>query len=283
MKVLNSMQIDGMFRIIAIGLFIVGWLGAQGQNPGYETGARNAAMGGATVAHVDLWSAHQNQGSMAFVKESAIGVNYGRRFSLSELSQVGLAAIWHSELGNFALTGHRDGFESFNRTKFGLAYGRLFGDKIGIGVQFNLMNTYIAETENQPLGFTFELGMRYVINDDFSIAAHYFNPTRSRIHPDFDDRYSTILRAGFEFAPSEEFCLAGEAYQDMNQDIAFRLGIDYAILEAIHLRTGFSTGTNQFGGGLGIVVEKLNIDLSAQLHRTLGWTPQVGLSYRLND
>jgi hypothetical protein len=277
------MQIHSMNKFYTLGIVLLLVLSAQGQNPGYETGARNAALGGATVAHVDLWSAHQNQGSMAFMEQSAIGVNYGRRFSLSELSQVGLAALWHSELGNFALTGHRDGFESFNRTKFGLAYGRLFGENIGIGVQFNLMNTYIEETENQPIGFTFELGFRYKISEEFSFAAHYFNPTRSRIHPDFDDRYSTILRAGFEFEPSSDFCLAGEAYQDMNQDIAFRLGIDYGIWEVIHIRTGFSTGNQQFGGGLGIVTGSLDIDLSAQLHRTLGWTPQIGLSYRLND
>ena len=272
-----------MIRIFTFWLSICTTVVVLGQNPGYETGARNAAVGGATVSHVDLWSAHQNQGAMAFMDQSAIGVNYGRRFNLGELSQVGLAALWHSDLGNFALTGHRDGFASFNRTKFGLAYGRLFGDNIGFGVQFNVMNTYIEETETQPLGFTFELGFRYKISDEFSFAAHYFNPTRSRIHPDFDDRYSTILRAGFEFAPNSDFCLAGEAYKDMNQDIAFRLGIDYGIWEVIHLRTGFSTGNQQFGGGLGIVAGRLDIDLSAQLHRTLGWTPQVGLNYRLNE
>lgn len=272
-----------MTRKLVLLLFLLGYMLTNAQNPGYETGARSAAMGGASVSHVDIWSIHQNQGSMAFLEHSAVGLNYGRRFNLRELSQVALAGIWHTDVGNFGISAYRNGFDLYNRTKIGLAYARTFGENIGFGVQFNVMDTYIDEIDNQPPGFTFEMGFRYKINDEFSFAAHYFNPTRARIHPDFEDRYSTILRAGFEFQPVESFALAGEAYKDMNQEIAFRMGMDYALVEMIFIRVGFATGTQQFGGGLGIHLESIDIDLTAQLHRTLGWSPQIGLNYRFDE
>ena len=263
-----------------------------GANDNTPIGGRSAAMANSSVTLCDFWSVHNNQAGLASFNHMAIGFYYENRFMVKELGLRAGAFVLPTKSGVFGLNYNYFGYTKYNEQKIGLAYGRSFGKNFSVGLQLDYLTTRIAEDYGSKSTFTFELGIRTKLTENFVLATHVYNPIGVKIENEYNERVPTIFKLGLAYQLSEKLLLALETEKDLDYKPLIRGGIEYKIVEQAIVRIGYSTLPSTTGSqsmsisslyafGFGLQLNKLNIDFSSTIHQTLGWSPQFSISYKL--
>jgi len=241
-------------------------------------GARGAGMANASLTFADIHSIFANQAGLAFVKKTSAMAASERRFNLSHLSTFLAAVAVPTRSGTFGLAVHYFGFDAFNEQKIGLAYARKLLKNFSIGLQFDYLNTKVAEYGSKGV-LTFELGFLLRATKKIQLATHLFNPARTELAN--GENLPTTFSFGGSFRPSEKVVLVVEVEKDISFDARVKAGIEYQVVEEIFLRTGISTEPAQASFGLGFKIKNgLKIDVASSYHQVLGYSPSVGLSFQ---
>ncbi len=260
-------------------LFLLAACNSHAANDNYPFGGRAAGMGNASVTLYDFWAISHNQAGLSRLEKMAAGVYFENRFLVEELSFGAGAFVLPTRSGVFGVSFTYFGFDLYNETKVGIAYGREFGERLSTGLQLNYHHTGIGEDYGNKGNITFELGVIYHILPQLSIGAHLFNPTRARISDFADERIPTIFKTGLAYEFSDRVMVILEAEKSVNLDPVLKAGIEYHITDPVYLRGGIGTNpmTNAFGFGL--EQGNLNIDLATSYHHILGYSPQISFIY----
>ena len=249
-------------------------------NEPQSIGARINAMGGAGLTLSDPYSVFNNQAAMAFVDGISVALYTEQRFLLKELSYHAGGVILPTKLGAFGLSVNYYGFDLYNEKKIGLAYSRLFSNKISGGIQIDYVGTSISEYGNAST-FTVELGLLVKITNQLTTAAHVFNPVR--VNSGFtDEKIPTTLKLGLAYQPGKKVLIDAEVQKNIDELARFSSGIEYQVVDAFHLRAGFQTNPSVYCFGVGINVKQLKIDLATTYHAVLGVSPQFSISYQFS-
>ena len=245
-------------------------------------GGRSAGLAHTSTTLSDVWSAHQNQAGLAFLEKAEAGLYYENRFLVPELSLQAAAVAIPFNNGAFGISYSRFGFSLYNENKVGLAYAQKFSEKLAASVQINYMHTFIAENYGNKGFLTGEVGLLYKINNEITVGAHLFNPTRTKL-ADFDnERIPTIMKLGLQYDFSKSLFIATEFFQDIGHDMALKFGLEYKVVEKVYLRGGVSTNPWYNAFGIGLHLGDFKVDISSSFHSVLGYSPQVSLNYRFN-
>ncbi len=245
-------------------------------------GGRSAALGHASVTLRDVWSLHNNQAGLAFLKQKlAVGAYYENRFNLSEMALRGAVLAVPTKGGTFGVSVQQFGFSAYNESKYALGYARKFGDNFAVGVQLNYMTVRFQRSEygSREL-ISAEIGIQANITDKLKVGAQVFNPTTTELDDYDNERLPTIMRAGLQYDFSEKVLAFAEIEKDVDQPAHVKLAVEYQVIELIHLRAGLSTNPFRNSFGFGLNLKGLSIDIATTYHEVLGYTPQVGLSYK---
>jgi hypothetical protein len=251
-------------------------------NDNNPIGGRVAGMGFTGVTLTDSWSVQNNQAGLGFVKNISAGMYYENHFLVKELSSKSVAFVLPTQSGVFGLNMNYFGYEKYNETKLGLAYGKAFGEKISAGIQLDYLNTHIAEDYGNKGNMTFEIGILSKLNKSLTIGAHVFNPIRVKVADYNDERIATIFKLGLSYNFSNKVLVIAETEKNINYKPQFKAGLEYHIIKEIYLRTGLSTNPTQNTFGIGIELKKIKIDLASSYHQVLGYSPQMSLVYNFN-
>lgn len=253
-----------------------------GSGENYLIGARSAGMAHASVTLSDLWSAHHNQAGLAGVKTISGGVFYESRFLLPELGLKGGAVAIPVGEGTFGLNISSFGYSKFSESKYGLAYARNFGEKFSAGIQMDYLHVRIGEEYGSKGAFAVEAGVQAKLTDELTIGAHVFNPNRAKIADYEDERMPTIMRVGLNYEFSDKVFVVLETEKDIDHKPVVRAGMEYQPAEILYFRIGVASNPflTSFGFGLNIK-EQFKLDFATSYHSTLGYSPQISLSYSL--
>lgn len=251
-------------------------------NEDYPIGARSAAMGNASVSFSDMWSAHHNQAGLGFVRNFSAGVSYENRFMVKEISVRGGVAAIPVKGGTFGLCITNFGFNLYSENKYSLSFAKAFGQKFSMGIALDYLTTRIAEGYGSKGVPAAELGVIAKPLKGLTIGAHVFNPTRAKINTYNNERLPSIIRLGANYELSEKVMVAIETQKDIQYKAEFKAGLEYKPVKEFYLRLGVSTNPVLSCFGFGINVKSIKIDFSGNYHQTLGFTPQLGLSYTFN-
>jgi hypothetical protein len=250
-------------------------------NENLPVGARSSAMGHASVNIADIWAAHHNQAGLASLTKIGGGVYYESRFTMAELSLKGGVAALPFEFGTFAVSVSSFGYRLYSESKFGLAYGMKLAENLRMGVQMNYHRTQIAEGIGNSGFFTGEIGLQGDINDELSIGAHIYNPTLTQQAEYNNEKIPTTIRLGAQYQFNEQFFLAVEGMQNIYDRPSLRVGMEYHVIEQLYLRGGVSTTPTLASFGFGLKLNNFFIDVASSYHSTLGFSPQISLSFNM--
>ena len=246
----------------------------------HGTGVRSNGLANASVAFTDLNSIFNNQAGLANLKETGFLLAAEQRFLLADLSSFGAGFAQPTRSGTFGLSVHYFGFESYNESKIGLAYGRKLMEKLSVGVQFDVLNTRISEYGSKTL-FTFEVGLQAELIENLLVGIHIYNPVRLEIIE--DEFLPSVFRAGATYTASKKLMLHTELEKDFDFPFVFKAGIEYALAKELWLRLGVQTNPTALSFGLGYQFQKgLRIDFATNYHQDLGFTPSLGVGFELN-
>jgi len=251
-----------------------------GQNGStYSNGARSSAIGNTGINFTDINSIFTNQAGLAKLENISFLVAAERRFSIADLNNLSAGFAIPTQSGTFGISINYFGFDLYNESKIGIAYSRKFMDKLSIGVQFDMLNTQIAEYGSKNL-FTFEVGLQSELNDQFTLGFHLFNPVRQEI---VEEEYlPSVIQAGVSYQPTKKVVVNVELEKDIDFPFTIKTGIEYEMVENFWLRIGVNTEPVAFSFGIGYLMKSgLRLDIASSYHQELGFTPAVSLGFDL--
>ncbi len=264
-------------RILLLFLLIPSLIFAGHENGHY--GGRSAGMGHTSVSLSDVWSTHHNQAGLGWLENATAGAFFQNKFLMKDLNYMGFAYAHPTSKGTFGVSFTNFGSTLYGESKFGLAYAMKFSEKITGGVQMNYHNTRVGNNYGNHSALTAELGMQAYLNDDFMLAVHLFNPTRTKLNEFNDERIPTIFRFGLSYAFSDKVLTTVEAEKDLLNNPFFRAGIEYKTSEMFFLRAGIGTNPTLASFGFGFNKDNMQIDIAAGYHQVLGFMPEVSFNY----
>ena len=279
-------------RIIKL-LFIILLFTLQVYSQDQPIGGRSAGMAGASVTLTDFWSVHNNQAALAGFDHIATGFYYENRFAVNELSLKSGAFVLPVKSGAFGVNLSYFGYSQYNEQKVGLAYGRKLGKYFSAGLQLDYQSIHIGEDYGSTGFVTFELGLHSQVTENFAIGAHVYNPFGANLSNEPSDKIPSIFKLGVGYTFSEDLLLTFETEKNTNFKPLFRGGLEYKIIEMVSVRMGYSTIPSTIGSekfnisslysfGFGLNIKDLKINFASSIHQTLGWSPQISISYNFN-
>ncbi len=247
----------------------------------HTLGAKSLGLGGTGVADNSINGMLFNQASLADIEQTSFILASERKFNLPELTGVAIAVgLPTKRLGSFGVVLSNYGSDFYSEQKVGLAYGRKLAKKTNIGAQLNLLNHSITGFGSAAVA-TFEAGLTSSLIENLHLGFHIFSPAQISITD--DENILTRFRLGLRYAPSEKVGITAELDQFIDQRPSFRAGVNYAILQNLHLRVGYNTSVNEgaysFGAGYKWK-EIFDIDMAFVVHESLGITPVISVIYR---
>jgi hypothetical protein len=247
----------------------------------YPVGARSGGVANASVTFSDVWSTYHNQAGLAYLKNITAGTYFENRFLVSQLGLRSIAlAIPTTKSGVFGVSGTFFGYEQYSEKKGGLAYAKMFGEKVSAGVQLDYLSTFINdELYGSRNTFAVEAGILTEPLKNFKVGAHIFNPNRAKLASYGDERVPVIMRIGASYKFSEKVLLSSEMEKDIDYKNIFKAAFEYHPVDIFYLRGGIASNPSLSCFGFGLKLKEFLVDMSAQYHEVLGFTPQFSLGY----
>lgn len=249
----------------------------DGLFPAFDIRSRLMGGTGINAQGVDaLWT---NPAGLAYTgEEFQAAATAEQRFGLSDLTMATVGAAYGKGLGGFGFQLGSFGFDAYNETRIGLAYGRKLSDNFSIGADFS---GFATNTEGYASTFdiTFGLGAQLEIIPELSIGARIFSPFRTERLP--EEYLPQLLAVGLTYKPTDQLILNAEFHQDTDHPGRFRAGMEYLPAEEISIRLGVATESTELSFGIGYqVIDNLDISAGAVWHEILGVWPAVGVRWK---
>jgi len=253
------------------------WLFAQSN---IHFGARSAGMGNASVTLSDVWSTHNNQAGLAWLQTPSIGVYYQNKFSVSELSNLGLAYARPLKKGTIGFQWSNFGYSLYQENKIGLAYALQLSENLSGGVQLDYLRTQLGGIYGSNSALAAEIGLQAKLTSKVTIGAHFYNPTRAKLNDYNKEAIATIMRLGIDYRFSEKVLLVIETEKDIDHIAMLKTGIEYKANDKFYFRAGVATGPSLGSFGFGLNMEKYKLDIAASYHQVLGFSPELSFVYQ---
>jgi hypothetical protein len=267
--------------IYLIGAFLNENLSAANDN--WLSGARFSAMGNIGVMCSDLWSVSHNQAGLGFYNHMTAGLHHENRFAVAQFSFISAAFTIPTQTGTFGLSFSCFGYSSYHENKAGLAFGKSLNKWFSAGIQFDYLNTYVADETGNINSMAIEAGILTKPLKDLSIGVHIYNLTGSHFNGlSVKERIPVIFSLGAGYYYQEKLLIAIETSKDLEMKPAlYKAGIEYRIKNFLFIRTGVIIGefiSNSFG--LGVAFKKIKADLAFTHQQIIGFTPHFSFLYQ---
>ncbi|MFT3886150.1 MAG: hypothetical protein QM724_12210 [Flavobacteriales bacterium] len=243
-------------------------------------GARFAGMGHASTTLSDLWSVRANQAGLAALEHPVAGAYYQQHWFAPDLAMQGLAFALPVGNGCFAVNANTFGSTLYAERQFGIAYALKLSDGLRVGVQLDYLDLRLGEGYGSRGMMTAELGVQAKLSEHLWIGAHLYNPNKATIGGPYGEKAPTELRAGLGYTFNDQVLLTGEVAKDIDRAERYHAGLEYRVIKVLALRTGVSTGPEQAHFGVGLRLQRLDLDMAVAVRSRLGATPMVNLNYR---
>lgn len=244
------------------------------------TGGRQAAMGGTAVCERGLWALQNNPAGLATLQGWHAGIYYENQWLLKETAfkSGGLAKAVQS-IGCFGFSVCQYGWSQFNENKFGIAYAHDFGPYLQMGIQIDWLLLHFGEGYDNQRAPGFELGIQSQVTQKLLLGAYLFNPLNNRLKTLNNDALPVIMRFGLAYQLDENFIGQLEIEKD-SQRSGVRLGggLEYLMFKRFSMRAGAQHNPNVISFGVGYSLNKIQVDIAAQIHQTLGTSIQIGIT-----
>lgn len=244
-----------------------------------QSGTRASSMAKSSVALYDIWSTFNNQAGLAYVPTFAAAIYYENQFLVKELGYKAAAIALPVKAGAFGIALSNFGFEKYNESKIGLAYGRKITDYFSAGVQLNYCMLNQQEVYPNVRFLTFEAGILAQVSKQLTIGVHVYNPFYAKTSKFAGEYTESTFRLGAAYQCTKELIVTIEGDKISNSKPHLKTGIEYSIKNRIQLRGGVSTDPSFFTFGCGLNYSKLQLDIGFAWHQVLGFSPSTSVIY----
>lgn len=262
-----------LLKIIVLSLFSLE-LSAQSFNA-----APNLATGNTGIAREGIYNLSTNPAGIASISGVVVGSAYQQHFMMSDLSSQALFVASPLQGNNFLglhlrQYGVRD---ASNLWTGGLTFARSFGQNIRTSITANWHN-YMVQQYISEHSFSADLGFQYLM-DKVTLGAFARNISKAMYSKEIDQRIPQELAIGMVYQLSKEINLSTDFVHDTAGHSEIRSGFEYKFDQRVVMRGGAASNPWQYFAGVGLLIQKLQVDIASSFHPRLGSSPQLALSY----
>lgn len=170
------------------------------------------------------------------------------------------------------------GGEGYSETQLGLAYARRLGSLVSLGVQFNYNGVSAAGYGNAGI-ISAEAGLLLHVTGKLHAGIQVSNPVGGRFGYDKKEQLPSVYKTGLGYEVSEQFFIGIELVKEEGQPLNVQTGICYRFLHFLTARAGVQSANGSFYLGIGLIKKSFRIDVVANYHNQLGYTPALVLLF----
>ncbi|MFT7699855.1 MAG: hypothetical protein ACI8S7_001688 [Candidatus Krumholzibacteriia bacterium] len=228
---------------------------------------RSRAMGETSVSVSDpAFAAFVNPGQLASVDMGAVSAAYTQPFgaSFNDFFYLGAAIPLSEKWGNIGvgLSDYKvefDGVTLQKETQLSVAHGfSLYHDMhstINFGYALNLYSVEFGESTSgidpgSDTVFGIDVGMDVTVHERTHIGFQVKNLSNPMIGLDQEELAKRLV-AGVSYEPYDGVITSFEFNNQLGEDIQYRGGAEFVLVEGFALRAGVVTGPNKLTGGFG--------------------------------
>jgi hypothetical protein len=225
----------------------------------------------------DAFSFTANPAALAAANSFSAGLFSERRFLLQALSLYSAAAVLPTPSGSFGLSANYFGGQAYNESAVKLAYGRSLG-KVDAGIGFTY-NGFKVSGYGHAAAINFEADAMLHVAEGLQTGIYVYNPLSSKIGKGGEEKLPAIYAAGFGYDASSRFYIGAEVQKAEDQPVNVAAGLQYRFTDGLLVRGGLSSATSTYYFGIGFLLNRFRIDVTASVHPQLGLTPGTMLLY----
>lgn len=234
------------------------------------------ALNAYSKSFTDVFSATNNQASVADLKTGGFAVYGERRYMFEELKAFTSVLAIPTKSGTIGFQGDYFGGAGFNESELGLFYARKVTKAVDVGVQFNYYNVRIAGYGTAS-AMNVEVGAIIHLTASLHAGLHIYNPTGSKLGNTGNEKLAEVYKAGVGYEASPQLFISAEVVKQEQQRIAVNAAMQYNLHKNIFLKTGISTLLNNIYGGISYQFAIARVEAYAAYHPQLGLTPGIML------
>jgi hypothetical protein len=240
------------------------------------------AIAETSVADTKNWTAFNNPANISFLGKPEITIEFENRYLISELSTKSVQVAFPSQLVNFGLSFSHFGYSLYHEMMLGVGFGRNFGDKFAMGVQFNYYTAFFNASNSYRGALLPQVGLTVKLSPKFNIGFNTFNPFQTNIQTEFvTKRLPSVFSLGSEYFFSPELVWRTQIDREVSSNYRFATGFEYLMLQNLTVKLGaYSSDYLVSCLGLGFKTGSFLIDLNCDIHPLIGISPLAAIKYR---
>lgn len=237
-----------------------------------------------SVADSKNWSAFNNPSMLGYIRQPEIGMGYGNRFLLSQLSSKTVQAGIPTQLLNIGLSYNYFGYSLYHEMQYGIGFARNYADRFALGLQFNYYSAYFSASNSYRGAFLPQIGISTKLSHHLQLGFSTYNPFQSNIKTDLVvKRIPSIFSLGTEYEFSNDLIWRTQIDKEVSSNYRFATGFDYHMLPPVEIKLGiYSLDYLVPCLGLGFISGSLAIDFNCEMHPLLGLSTFASIKYRYN-
>ncbi|MDR2806486.1 MAG: hypothetical protein LBB85_12810 [Dysgonamonadaceae bacterium] len=261
------------FNLLQVQFFVVFLLSFQGvcaSDAWLSTGARSFSLGNIHSVG-DEWL---NPAAVSFTEGKQIGLSVFNRFQMNELNTGGCYFAFPNKYLDAGVRFSTFGYEEYRLTQLQGSFAKKIRTNLAIGIQLNYRHTRSHWEEDSQGGFSSGLGIYYRLNEQVDLALLGENLLC------FSDEDVWRWLAGLQYRVSESVAFFLETGYDREKTFRFSAGVDYAIFEQFHIRSGYDSDSGMPAFGVGYNWNRWQVDVGFSFHSVLGMSSIIGVMYK---
>jgi hypothetical protein len=235
-----------------------------------------------SVADVQRWSAFSNPAMLGYIDNSELAILVENRYLLPELSTKCLQVGIVTNAVNAGLSFSHFGYSLYHEMLVGLGFGRNFGDKFSMGVQFDYYTVYYWPLAKYKSTLLPQIGISMLVSPSFSIGFHSFNPFQSTLSTDYvSKRIPSIFSLGTSYNFSSELVWRTQIDKEISSNYRFASGFEYWMLDALQVKLG-AYASEYLVPCIGMAFKQQSsvYDFNCEMHPLLGINILVGVKFQ---
>lgn len=275
---------DNLYKCKAVrqlGLFLACILICLPASAQPSLGGRTLALGqAATALSAGAWAIFANPAVLPG-QERQVSFYGIRNYGISELTDMAAAGALPlgPRAGTLGVGLHSYGFELYRESRFRLGYSNSYAG-LQLGLAPGLTHVSIQDY-GSAAAFTLDIGLAYELIDEvLRFGARATNLNRGRMGQAREE-LPRALAAGLSYRLASRGLLTGEVFKDVRFPLSYRGGLEVRLYQQLYMRGGLSTEPLTYALGMGYRTGWVSINLAAQQHYVLGWSPglDIGLHW----
>lgn len=236
-------------------------------------------MGNTAAAYQGIHSPVANPAGMARLQNYSISTAYQRHYALSDLysyGAYGVLPIFKTGAVGVQIYQYNSS-DVLQQTTWDVSYAYPFANNWSAAFGFQQRRVAWEDISSMATN-SVSAGIQYHRNN-LVIGGYFHELNLSNSDHALLPRQAPEVVLGMSYLFSEQLCFATDIFWERHQNPQLRTGLSYQLHRYFRFRGGISSQPVQYYLGVGLTDRQIQLDIAASIHRELGASPQLGLSY----